>query len=132
MMGQRKNILGFAGHLVSVAAIQLCCFRMKIAIENKLVSVLCYNITGLQLVEYLLDLFYRLHFANFVLLITVKILAYVGDWNMLKFSGSEKCLGNFHWGDNLQRVNGGNFSGTGIYFFHLVFFLVIPAVWKNL
>lgn len=37
--GQRKNILGFAGHLVSVATSQLCCFRMKIAIEFKLVRV---------------------------------------------------------------------------------------------
>ena len=69
---------------------------MKIAIENKSVRVLCSSITGLQLVEYLLDLFYRLHFANLVLLIIIKILVYLGDWNMLKFDGSEKCLGYFH------------------------------------
>lgn len=96
MKDQRKIILGFSGHLVSVAAIQLCCFRMKTAIENESVNVLCSNITGLQLVEYFLDLFYRFHFAKLVLLIIIKILVCLGDWNMLKFNGSEKCLGNLH------------------------------------
>ena len=96
VQGQRKNILGFSGHLVSVAAIQLCCFRMKTAMENESVNLLCSNITGSQLVGYLLDLFYRFHFAKLILLIIIKILVYLGDWNMLKFNGSEKFLGNFH------------------------------------
>lgn len=56
---------------------------------------LCSNITSLQQVEYkvcslgcsLPNLFYK---------IIIESLVYLGDWNMFKFNGSEKCLGNFH------------------------------------